>query len=163
MGAIYNAEEIFRIAEQIERNGAAFYEKAAERFEGEARRRLNGLSAMERVHEQQFTSMRKEIFEDASTNALPDPDGEVQKYLAAFADGKIFAVDSDPTELLAGMESIGEILRLAIQLEKDSVVFYAGIREAVPGSLGRDKVDNIIKEEMSHISLLSEALSSLDE
>jgi rubrerythrin len=161
MSAIFNAEEIFRIAEQIERNGVLFYEKAAERFQGEARQRLAALSVMEKVHGQLFTAMRKEIFEGDSRDAMPDPDQEVQKYLAAFADGTIFTVKSDPAGLLTGTESPEEIIRLAIQLEKDSVVFYVGIREAVPELMGRDKIEKIIKEEMSHITLLGEALDGL--
>jgi rubrerythrin len=53
-------------------------------------------------------------------------------------------------------------LRIAIGLEKDSVVFYVAIRDAVPQSLGKEKVEGIIKEEMDHIILLSRMLSSLD-
>ena len=41
-----------------------------------------------------------------------------------------------------------EVLQTAIGLEKDSIIFYVGIEELVPEKLGKDKVNDIIKEEM---------------
>ena len=54
-----------------------------------------------------------------------------------------------------------EILKSAITAEKDSIVFYIGIKDVVPSHLGKDKLDDIIKEEMSHIRLLSKKLLEL--
>ncbi len=51
-----------------------------------------------------------------------------------------------------------EILKAAIEAEKESIVFYLGMREAVPGTLGKSRLDDIIKEEMGHIRLLSREL-----
>ena len=51
-----------------------------------------------------------------------------------------------------------EILKAAITAEKDSIVFYLGMKKAVPERLGSDKVDEIIEEEMRHITMLSEQL-----
>ncbi len=39
---ILNIDETLKIAEQIERNGVAFYETAAERFRGEEKRTTRG-------------------------------------------------------------------------------------------------------------------------
>ena len=50
------------------------------------------------------------------------------------------------------------ILKAAILAEKDSIVFYLGMKDLVPGELGQSHLDNIIKEEMSHINLLSRRL-----
>ncbi len=54
-----------------------------------------------------------------------------------------------------------EIVKEAILAEKDSIVFYLGMKELVPEGLGKDKVDKIIKEEMSHIRLLTKKLKTL--
>ena len=67
---------------------------------------------------------------------------------------------ADPSDKLTGRESLEEILQTAIGLEKDSITFYLGIREMVPEKLGKDKVDRIIKEEMSHVVMLTEELSA---
>ena len=48
----------------------------------------------------------------------------------------------------------------AIDLEKESIVFYQGMKEFVPESLGKNKINDIIKEEMKHIRILSNKLVS---
>ena len=160
MSMIFNAEEVLKIAEQIERNGIAFYEKAAERFDGDQKRTLLRLADMERTHEKAFASMRRELSDEGLEPF--DPEGEATRYLAAFADGQIFAPKADSIALLGPEDTHREILEMAIGLEKDSVVFYVAIKDAVPESLGEDKIDRIIQEEMAHILLLSRTLSSLD-
>ena len=50
---------------------------------------------------------------------------------------------------------IRRILLAAIGLEKDSIIFYLGMKELVPENLGKNRIDKIIKEEMGHIRLLS--------
>ena len=162
MSMIFNADEVLKIAEQIERNGIDFYERAAERFDGDTERRLLHLADMERTHEQLFATMRKELSDADHGLEAFDPEGEAGKYLAAFADGQIFAPRADAAALFSQEDSERDILETAIGLEKDSVVFYVAIRDAVPEALGEDKIKRIIEEEMAHIVLLSRTLSSLD-
>ena len=47
------------------------------------------------------------------------------------------------------------MLRMAIGLEKDSIVFYLGLKELVPERLGKGRLDGIIQEEYGHINSLS--------
>ena len=91
-----------------------------------------------------------------------DPGGEAALYLRAMADGHIFDVNSDPSELLTGKEMLGDILHIAIGKEKDSVVFYTGMKEMVSERLGKGRIADIIKEEMKHIRVLSEELQKLN-
>ena len=56
---------------------------------------------------------------------------------------------------------MGKILKAAIEAEKDSIVFYLGMKNAVPEKLGKDRIEGIIKEEMGHIRLLSRELVQL--
>jgi rubrerythrin len=51
-----------------------------------------------------------------------------------------------------------KILKAAIEAEKDSIVFYLGMKEAVPDNLGKGRLDHIIREEMGHVRLLSKRL-----
>jgi len=162
MGVVFNAEEIFKIAEQIERNGAKFYKKASERFDNESqKRKLLDLAAMELAHEQIFASMRKKLLNVGNEETVFDPYGEAETYLQAFADGHVFDLTADPSKKLTGKKSLEDILNMAIGIEKDSVVFYVGIRDVVPPDFGKDKVDKIIREEMGHITLLSKELAAL--
>ncbi|MFH1652862.1 MAG: ferritin family protein [Pseudomonadota bacterium] len=159
--SVYNIDEIFEIALKIEKDGAAFYRKAAEgSFDDRSKVMLLKLAEMEDDHQRIFQDMREE-FADGLHNEVYNPDDQVTLYLKAIASGKVFNFDDDPAKSLTGGESKEEFLMKAIQLEKDSIVFYLGIKGLVPEHLGGKKVDNIIKEEMKHVSLLSERLNQL--
>ena len=62
MTVALNAFEVFEIAEQIERNGAKFYRKAAEQFNDPAIRKIFlELADWETRHEQIFNDMGKQL------------------------------------------------------------------------------------------------------
>ncbi|MFQ5906200.1 MAG: ferritin family protein [bacterium] len=162
MSLDFNVDEIFEMAEQIERNGAGFYRKAAQGGgDTHACQLLLDLAAMEEEHERVFASMRKELSKQERESTVFDPYQEAVLYLRAMADGVVFDVKDDPSKRLTGKESMGDILRTAVGLEKDSIVFYLGMKDLIPERLGKGKVDDIVKEEMKHITLLSRQLRSL--
>ena len=155
MNRNYNVDEILAMAEEIERNGVEYYARAARMTTDEQkRRRLEDLAQMERNHERIFAEMRASQPEE---RASFDPDGEVGRYLGAIVDGKVFDYRAKPAADLAG-KSLFDVYRVAIDLEKDSIIFYLGIRELVPEELGNTQMDDIIREEMGHIVLLSDDL-----
>lgn len=152
----FNAEEVFKMAEQIERNGVAFYQKAAESVDNaESKDLLLKLAAMEVEHEKTFVALRKDLEEKDKTSMVFDPDGEAGLYLKALADTRVFF------EKEIDVSSMEKILKAAIGAEKDSIVFYLGMKEAVPGKYGKDRIEAIIKEEMGHIKILSQELAAL--
>ena len=58
----FNAQEIFKMAEQIERNGVIFYKKAAEdATDPEAKEFLTFMAEIEGEHENVFATMRAEL------------------------------------------------------------------------------------------------------
>ncbi len=160
MGVHFNADEIFEIAERIEKNGARFYRKAVENTsDDKAKKMFLELADMEDEHEKTFADMRKDLRSSEKQPARFDPEDEAAAYLQAFADGHIFDVKADPCDMLTGSESVVEILKMAIGMEKDSVVFYLGVKEMVPAGAGRDKIDHIIGEERKHIGVLAREIS----
>ncbi len=156
----FNADEVFEMAEQIERNGAKFYRAAAEKFP-EVSQVFSDLAAMEDEHEKTFAAMRAELSGTEIKPPVFDPDGQAQMYLRAMADEHVVNVKIDPVEQLAGKETPEEVLEMAIGLEKDSIVFYAGLKESVSPRAGKDKVEAVIKEEIGHIVTLSQKLGAL--
>jgi rubrerythrin len=82
-------------------------------------------------------------------------------YLRVMADGHVFNVKADPTEKLSGQQTIQDVLKTAIGLEKDSIAFYVGLKECVPRKTGKEKVEVIIKEEMGHIAILNQKMADL--
>ena len=162
MDITFNADEVFEMACQIERNGAKFYRTVAERVESEpSRELLLRLAEMEDQHEQTFQSMREAVSAREEEYAGFDAEGEAALYLQSLADGKVFDYRADPSEKLTGSESMDEVLRTAIGLEKDSIIFYVGMKEMVPSRAGKEKMDAIVAEEMSHITLLAHELDDL--
>lgn len=149
----FNADDIFEIAEQLERNGAKFYRTAAESVSDQgAKDFLLKLAAMEDDHEKTFSQMRSTLTGGEKASTVFDPNGDAMHYLRALADTRVFfekAIDTSSMEA---------ILKDAITAEKDSIVFYLGMREAVPAGMGRSRLDDVIKEEMGHIRLLSKEL-----
>jgi len=153
MNTVFNADEMFEMAEQMERDGAAFYTAALRRAnDSKIRELLNLLRRMEENHLKTFSVMRKAFA--AKTPQTFDPDGAAAQYLQAFARNRIYDNENLVTRL-TGKESLDAIFATAVSLEKDSITFYLGMKELVPENLGKNEIENIIKEEMSHITYLA--------
>ncbi len=150
----FNANDIFEMAVKIEQNGAIFYRNAAKQVSVEKYKDfLLELASMEDDHEETFSTMQKELNDDESNDTTFDPDDENTLYLKALADTRVFFAKEEPDNSLKG------ILGAAIQAEKDSIAFYLGMKEMISVKSGKSKIDDIIKEEMSHIRLLAGKLS----
>ncbi len=158
MPKILNGEEVLEMACQIERDGRAFYERAASfQPEGPARSLLEDLAAMEKDHERFFESLKSRQRDFG--NALTGHE-DIDRYLDAAVAGSIFP--PNPVANLSKATTMRTILETALQREKDTVVFYTAMREAVPHDLGRETLERIIREEVGHVAMLAGAIRDLD-
>ena len=144
-----NADGIFEIAEQMERDGSAFYRKAAETADENRRTVLLALAEMEFNHERTFAAMRSELYDGKFKPLTVSPNSHGALYLDAVAGGKIFGAAQTPE--LTGQESIERIFEIAVSLEKDAIVFYQSMKALVPPGRTRDQLDKIIDQEIGHI------------
>ena len=152
----FNADDTFEVAQQLERNGAQFYRAAAASVkDSTARELLWHLAGMEDEHEKTFAQMRTQLKDSEKTSTVFGPQGEAAGYLKALADTRVFFEKKIDTS------SLEEILKAAITAEKDSIVFYLGMKDSVPERIGRGRIDEIIKEEMRHIDALSREFATL--
>ncbi len=162
MGISFNADEIFEMAEEIERNGAKFYREAAKNTTDEKiKQMLLDMAVMEDGHLHTFEEMRKELGPREKEAIVFDPDNESALYLQVMADGRGHEGKVSQAEKLTGKETPEEILNIAIDAEKNSVVFYVGLKDLVSARAGKDKVEAIIKEEVGHIAALKKELAAL--
>lgn len=162
MGIRFNADEIFEMAEQIERNGAKFYREAAENCsDAETKKMLVDFAVMEEGHVQTFQQMRSELGEAEKAETTYDPDHEAAMYLKTMAEAHGSEGKVSPTVKLSGDETIEEIIKIALNAEKESVVFYVGLKVLVSEKAGADKVESVIHEELLHIALLNQKLAAL--
>jgi rubrerythrin len=160
MSMPFNADEVFEMAEQIERNGGKFYRAAAKKLPTMSKVLLD-LAVMEDKHLKTFSNMRAELSGTEVEEPVYDPDGQAQMYLRVMADGHVFDLKTDPVKQLATKNSPEEVLKMAIGIERDSIAFYVGLKEAVSRKAGKDKVEDVIKEEMGHIVILNQKLQDL--
>lgn len=161
MGVTFNADEVFEMAEEIERNGAVFYREVAGKASGQAMKDMFlGMAAMEDAHLQTFQEMRKELSEQEKAETTFDPYNEATLYLQALADSKGFEGMKGPAVKLSGNESMQELLNTSIDAEKNSVLFYVGLKDLVSAKAGKDKIEAIIREEVRHVADLRRQLSA---
>ena len=157
----YTADEIYEIAEQIERNAAEFYHEAAEICPNEdIKKMLLDMSETENEHLETFQNMREKLAEEAGLSIF-DPFGRSAMYLQAIADARSWEGRINPTQALAGNETAKEIIEIAVESEKEMVVFYVGLKDLVYFNAGKNKVEEIIIEELNHICALLKKLKSL--
>ena len=156
MGTDFNIDEILKMAEEIEKNGAAFYRTAAAgAVDDAAKNLLNELATMEDQHENVFASLRAELSKAEKKSDTFDPGDETAQYLKSLADLRVF------NDKAIDITSLEDILNEAICAEKDSIAFYVGLRGLVPDNRGKEKVDTVIKEEMQHLVLLTDKLVNI--
>ncbi|RKZ29202.1 rubrerythrin [bacterium] len=157
----FNADEIFEMAIKSERNAVKMYGDLAKKHQSPGiSEELLKMAQMEADHANIFVEMRRELPEDMR-NTVFDPNDEAAKYLKAVADASIAEGSPEIAEKMTGEESLEEILKLAIELEKQAILFYLGMKDMVPERLGRGKIEEIIKEEQGHIVTLSNRLKAL--
>ena len=162
MAITFNADEIYNIAEQIERNGQKFYSDSAQRVQdATAKKVLQDLADMEVKHLKTFKALHAALTEQARQEITWDPDGQAGAYLQAAADSHVFKTATDPTTLLENNSDPREILELALQFEKDTVIYFLGVADMVPERLGKADVLGLVKQEQGHIALIQRTLSKI--
>ncbi|HJO95397.1 MAG TPA: ferritin family protein [Victivallales bacterium] len=150
----FNLNEIFEIAEQIEKNGSEFYKKAAEKFKDnrELHDLLLSLSDDELKHEEIFR-IYKERFSDNSV-LIDDIDETVLKYLHALSKQYVFnskikkhVIDCSITKM--------DVFKFAIEREKDAILFYIGLKDAMADEKDKKAVEMLVEEEKRHLTELT--------
>ncbi len=156
--AVFTPAEALNMAMQVEKNGQAFYEAAAQKASDPKVRDL-----MERLAEwevRHYETFRQLAGEAAS---LPPLSGsqweEYDVYLETALHNALFGGPDKALAAVDEIESEEDALRMALGFEKDTLLFYYDLREMVAESQ-RGPVDQIIREEKSHVSLLAALLRS---
>lgn len=152
----FNAEEVLEMAVRIEENGAAFYRKAADLQKKQTDKDfLETLARMEDRHKADFKQMKAGVSDLEKSNTVFDPDEELFSYLKAMVNAHPGEGSPNVADQFTGSETMEDIVKIAIGLEKESILFYDGLKEMVPPKLGREKIIAIINEEKKHVVQLT--------
>ncbi len=150
MADVYPGSELINIAVGIERRGITFYDIMAKSSDDASVRAVfEGLVVMEREHIRIFQAML-EATGGPSEAAAPEYSG----YLQALIDSAVFTDDLITSEMATEADSDVRALELAIAAEKDSVLFYYEMRDAMPAAAA--VIGRIIAEEKFHLRQLTE-------
>ncbi len=159
----FNADEIFQIGVQIEQNGQRFYNSAAKNCSDPSAQKLFlDLARWESKHVGLFEKLRKRLPRSGKGGDLFDPNQELHLYVKAAADSHVFLKSKDIPELVSKCKTPIEALDMAVAFEKDSVVFYTTMKKLVPEHLGKNEIDTLIDEEISHIFTLTQRKKELE-
>jgi len=162
MAIAFSADEVFEMGMDIERNGEAYYRKAAALSKDE---KVKGIFAdlmqQEQRHYQIFKALREKLPPKASLPTVADPEGEEYLYLDALVKSRLFNSVHEAESLAAKVSSAVDALRAALSFEKDTVLFFQMMKGMTDEHLGRNEIDRLIEEEHSHIVRIAAALKEI--
>ena len=164
MGIKFNADEVFRMGMDVEKNGEAYYRAAAGRAaDPEVAAVLRHLMEEERKHYDIFRALRDELAGGEERPTVSDPEDQEHLYLDALVKSRLFS-DPEEAERVAASAADGiEALQNALVFEKDTILFFLGMKDLTPQELGRDKIDLLIAEERKHVVTISAEIAKARE
>jgi rubrerythrin len=148
---MFSAREIYHLAIQIEKNGEKFYREALDKISNPSLRELIVWIADQELEHQEWFSERKAALEDKADDLDLEETGNtvLQNILG---DQSFSLKEAD----LSSINNVEDLLRLAIEFENDSILFYEMIGSLVEDKETSEKLQEIIKEERHHIELLQD-------
>ncbi|MGA2401183.1 MAG: ferritin family protein [Syntrophobacteraceae bacterium] len=152
----FNAGEVFKIAIQIEENGRKFYEESRNVIESAQVRALFADLALQEIeHKRKFETLRAQLPPESTASTVWDPENEMDQYIKMMADDHVFVSSASAKSRVDRIRDAEDALKLAIEFEKDSVLFFLGIEEAVTGRKDQELIKSLVKEEQEHLRRLT--------
>jgi rubrerythrin len=148
----FNALEVMEMAKDIEKRGKKFYLKHAEATENRDLRELfKKLAQDEQDHYEKFVALTEKLRQN-SDDADYLYEEDVSAYFNYLVEYSVFPKD-DSEESIEALHDVEKALKLAIQAEKDSILFYREMCEYNEGQT-IEAVNTLIEEEKDHLRAL---------
>jgi len=156
-----NEDEVYRVGICIEQAGLEFYTRMAEKADDpQTKRVFQRLAKDEKAHLAYFESMELKTAGGMGASTA-DADEDVSRYVCSIVDGGIF-------RSLREMEKLGRAkfhpesaLELALQVEKDAVLYYSEAHRANKKRAARQALERLIEEEKNHVVQISKRLEAV--
>jgi len=154
---IFSVREVIEQAIQTEKTGNEFYTAMAKKFHenNELKKLFETLAAQEIRHEQVFTALKNKVKDEA----LEGWD-EVSLYLKAIVDSEFFLGKDKSLSAVRNVNSSAEAIKFALGFERETLLYYYGLRDMIQE---KKVIDEVIKEEKSHIVWLGDLRKSFAE
>ncbi|MBC8412297.1 MAG: ferritin family protein [Nitrospira sp.] len=151
----FSIHEVLQQAVQTEKLGYELYIKLANRFEKDEKLKklFEMLAVQEQIHEQTFT----EMLETIDDKAIEKPE-EVELYMRAIVESEYFIVDETQLPSIDNMNNIEEAIHYALGFERQTLLYYYGLRDLVKE---KAVINKLVAEEKKHIVLLYDFKKSM--
>lgn len=152
---MFSIRDIIDLAIQIEENAEKVYRKASGKISNPSLVSvLQRLADEEIEHAKWFSELRQKVSKMTDDPQIAEMGKRI--LLGLLGDESFSLKDAD----FSKMDRIEDLLRLAIEFERDTVLFYEMIRPFLKTRETLDHLDEIIEEENNHIRSLQESLDS---
>lgn len=155
---IFAGSEIVELGIQIEKNGRDFYNALVEQFKNQkAKETFKYLAGEEEKHIAVFQNILDSVHKYEPPESYP---GEYFAYMNALARDYVFTQKDKGREIAKNVKGDKEAISLGIGFEKDSIIFYVGMKKVVP-EYDHKIVDKLITQEQDHLRQMSELKENL--
>lgn len=158
MGMVFAGTEIVELGIQIEINGRDFYNVLVSKSKSpKAKEAFKYLAEAEEKHIAVFKDILDSVHKYEPKQAYPQ---EYFAYMNALASEHVFTKKDKGKEIAKNVKDDNQAIGLGIGFEKDSIIFYEGIKKIV-SERDRNIIDKLIAEEQSHLRQLFDLKNSL--
>jgi rubrerythrin len=157
MANIFSASDIVAMGIQIEKNGKDFYNALANLTQSQKAKELYKFLSGE---EQKHIIIFQNILNRLDTSLTESYPGEYVEYMKTLASEYVFTQAGKGEALAKSAKTEKEAIDLGIGFEKDSIIFYEGMKKSIPQAHHK-VVDELIAQEASHLRKLSDFKKSL--
>ncbi len=158
MGNLFSSVDVINMSINIEVNGKEYYETSA----GCAKKDIvkEAFLFLAKEEEDHIDTFKKMLENDEPSLVERTYEEEYADYLQAFIEANVFTEKKKACEIAQKMKNDAEAIKVALEAEKDSILFYYEIRESATPK-AKDIIDKIIKQEKQHLRKLIELAKRL--
>lgn len=151
MGNVFAGSEIVEIGIQIEKNGRDFYTTLVNRTKSQKAKEIFGfLAGEEEKHMVTFQGLLESVRKYEPSEAYP---GEFFEYMNALASEHIFTKKNQGEAEAKKTASDKDAVNVGMGFEKESILFYEGMRKVVPKA-DEKTINVLIAQEQIHLRQL---------
>lgn len=151
----FTGKEVLEMAVKIEENGLKYYTDAAKASRNEKLKEVFKVLANEECdHIRVFSELKKSLSDKDYREGFDAYAEEAALYLCAIADTEVFTNPDKGRDLAQQVKDEKDAVKIALDMEKDSLLFYYEILKMVRDR-DRAVVENLIEQEKNHIKKLT--------
>jgi len=153
----FNEIEAAKIAQNMEKHGLEFYQRAAAKAKDTATRDVFvRLAEDEKKHLARFEELEEILQADRRAKKGYTDDADLAAYIDRLVETQVFADEGTVARLADQARSDYEALAVGIRAERDSILFYQEMMSFIESNRARAAFSTILDEEREHLRILGD-------